>query len=67
MPTRGRRPAPDTPPRVIPRPAPEEETGPRRRRFRSFGAVPGEGKPTAAPEDSPPRAPWQPRLVIDNS
>ena len=64
---RSRRMAPETPPRVIPRPAPEAETGPRRRRFRSFGAPPDEGKPThAAPEDTAPPGPWRPRLVIDN-
>lgn len=65
---RGPRPPPETPPRVIPRPAPEDEPGPRRRRFRSFGAVPGEGKPTASPDEgTAPRSPWRPRLIIDNN
>ena len=50
--------------RMLPRPAPEDETGPRRRRFRSFGTE-GEAGPAGRPGEG--KAPWQPRLVIDNS
>lgn len=65
---RGPRRAPETPPRVIPRPAAEDETGPRRRRFRRFGATPGEDRPETPPEaGGAPHTPWHPRLVVDNS
>lgn len=47
------------PPRNTARPAPEGEAGPRR--FRSF--APPQGDPGGR---RPPRAPWVPRLVVDN-
>lgn len=65
-----RRPEPQsTPPpllRILPRPTVEAETGPRRRRFRGFGA---DGADTGAPRDPEQgeRPPWHPRLIIDNS
>lgn len=54
---------PPPPLRAVPRPAAENEPGPRRRRFRSFGA--SDGSTPARPDGSDAHP--HPRLVIDNT